>query len=229
MKLILHKLKEGFVITSDEEIRKGDLVIKENGIMNYAMGLDTINTTEMWSEAGWKKVIAQQDQIDFSALTEEEYKMIGWVDCLKFAKEYFQAQREFHQDDFYRNAEPHQKDELYKRHDDLMSPIFVAGFQKAQELLSDRMFTEQDVEKIVKMCQDNFLNSKGISRDVVFKRVINSLIKTSWEIEVEMETIGECDCPCHDPKFIIMHFMPCCYPQTVPKFTNNKIKIIKIF
>lgn len=76
----LHKLPEGFIVTSDEQAKEGEL-----GYIPFQGG--DIKTVGKYFADDWKKVIAQQDQIDFSALTEEEQKEIGWFDIDSFIKE----------------------------------------------------------------------------------------------------------------------------------------------
>lgn len=74
----LHKLPEGFIVTSNEDIKQDDYYIawetnyatepKERWVLyNLISELNGINQ---------KKVIALQDQIDFSDLSEEECKLI---------------------------------------------------------------------------------------------------------------------------------------------------------
>lgn len=67
----LHKIKESFIVTSNEAIQKEDLVLDDKFQIfevDYIDAYTKINP--------WKKVIAQQDQIDFSSLSEEEQKEI---------------------------------------------------------------------------------------------------------------------------------------------------------
>ena len=87
-------------------------VIGDNGI-DYFLG-------------NCKKVIAQQDQINFSALSEEEQKEIGYFDVEKFALD----SSGFLEGENYAS---------YKLG-------VLNGFQKAQELLSDRRFTLEEIE-----------------------------------------------------------------------------------
>ena len=71
----LHKLPEGFIVTSDEEIKEYDKILcLEDMKIDYAT--DRTNHHRNL----FLKVIAQQDQIDLSGLLEEEQKKIGWFD-----------------------------------------------------------------------------------------------------------------------------------------------------
>jgi hypothetical protein len=71
IKYALHKLKEGFIITSDEEISLNDSILNTKTLLIEVWRHPHITTTPYF-----KKVIAQQDQIDFSALSEGEQKEI---------------------------------------------------------------------------------------------------------------------------------------------------------
>jgi len=90
----LHKLPEGFIITSNEEIKEGDFVYsKDSETIDKTKGFFICHQIEhelnvpatrfegkdYFNELQrLKKVIAQQHQIDFSALPEDDYKKIGW-------------------------------------------------------------------------------------------------------------------------------------------------------
>jgi len=80
-----------------------------------------------------RKVIAQQDQIIFSALSEEEQTEIGYFNLNKFKIRQWNNHKPLSND---LSTENGFKDGL------------ELGFQKAQELLSDRMFTLEDISKI---------------------------------------------------------------------------------
>ena len=104
----LHKLtKEGFIITSDQEIKKGDLkydiVTKKIEICDYDGKF-----------RDWKKVIAQQDQITFSEIIpKEKLNEIGWLDVEKLAFEFEKLQGNSYNNEI---------------------DFFIGGFQKAQEI-----------------------------------------------------------------------------------------------
>jgi hypothetical protein len=80
----LHKLPEGFIITSDEKPIKGDLCFDLEGNPGHKNQLYIVKCLRTSDDSYWvkhsKKLIAQQDQIDFSNLTEEEQKEIGWIE-----------------------------------------------------------------------------------------------------------------------------------------------------
>jgi len=120
---ILYKLKEGFVVTSDEEPFNTDLCLYSNQEILPFDG----NLGEIWNYELCKKVIAQQDQIDLFSLSEEEQKEIGWFDVEKLYKQYFPKLNQSKEREIGEKTG------------------FEIGFKLAQELLSDRRFTEKDL------------------------------------------------------------------------------------
>jgi len=70
----LHKLPEGFIITSNQQ--------PVNGLYldTYINKVKNTNGAEYGINEITKQVIAQQDQIDFSNLIEEEIEEIGWIE-----------------------------------------------------------------------------------------------------------------------------------------------------
>jgi riboflavin synthase alpha subunit len=199
----LHKLPEGFIISSDEKPKNGDIVISK---INYRKFLfekgDIIDDIS-------HKVIAQQDQIDFSALSEEEQKEIGWYDTIKFAREEVQNHNNIFFDSKY-NMENYGIDR------------FNAGFQKAQELLSDRRFTLEDMKKATEIALNSsyvttqhFSGHSTVKHNFTSNEIIQSLSQPkSWKVELEMEY----DLESIDSSKKVMK----------PKLTNGKIKILKL-
>lgn len=104
----LHKLPEGFIVTSNEEIKEGDIGFDGLYIFKCLKPFIANETTSgknipcfyielgkspVFHETSYiKKVIAQQDQIDFSSLLEEEQKEIRWFDVEKLALKYAEYQ-----------------------------------------------------------------------------------------------------------------------------------------
>jgi hypothetical protein len=180
----LHKLKEGFIVTSDEvpEIKKDWALDETNKLVNLWFYPEKIKG----------KLIVQQDQIDFSGLSEEEQKKIGWFDVEKLA-ELETITNEF-------NSEK----------------SFITGFQKAQELLSDRRFTLEDIRRAWK----EGYNERNLDE------YIQSLSQKSWSVEIEMEEMCKHDCM----KFQLNGINSTCCGEKIltSKLTNGKIKIIKL-
>lgn len=140
MKTYLHKLREGFIITSDEHWETGDSLydFKDNvfrtcKISHFPNGKEV---KDRWC----KKVIAQQDQIDFSGLSIDDQKKIGWFDVKKLAAKQVKGDNQAFVNSPY-NMENYGFD------------MYCTGFQKAQYLLSDRMFTLEDMHKAIAMAK----------------------------------------------------------------------------
>jgi hypothetical protein len=198
----LHKLPEGFIVTSDEKVTKDD--IKWHHITGIRQALVDGNYTNQF------KVIAQQDQIDFSGLSEEEQKEIGWFDTFKL----------FNQVDGSCNK------------DEYEHWLFNKGFQKAQELLYDRRFTLEDIEATKDYGNHQREMDAGKIPYVTFEEFIQSLSPNSWKVELETETIkgkyiGRKQIsvtPSGEPTYINEG-----YEEILqPKLTNGKITITKI-
>jgi hypothetical protein len=189
----LHKLPEGFIVTSDENLNEGNTIININ---NFEI-------VENWQGHGstdwWRKVIAQQDQIDFSALSEEEQKKIGWFDIEMLVNQLFEKES---------------NNILHPQYQMRLS--FINGFQKAQELLSDRRFTLEHMEAAAcfgMLLEQSKDDPYKLSNDEEWKGFLQSLSPTSWKAEVEMELLPQA----------YGHGEYC-----QPKLTNGKITITKI-
>ena len=163
MKTHLHKLAEGFIIISDENIKEED-----------------------W----FYKVIAQQVQIDFSALSGKEQKKIGWFDVEKLAfKEFMFPEKLFY---VMKNSSQNEYllEEEYGKQNTVVyfqCVAFIKGFQKAQELLSDKRFTLEDMQKALQELSIRYSNGYDRDFDIDFQEadfIIQSLSKPkSWEVE----------------------------------------------
>jgi len=217
----LHKLPDGFIVTSDEEIIQNDTCL--NWYNNPLTLMYNINVGgKDWEEnkKGFLKVIAQQDQIDFSSLSEEEQKKIGWFDVDKLAELAWLEKAATSTSLQWLSSKATFKE------------IFKDTFQKAQELLSDRRFTEKDLKDASIMYAQWLIGGTPSLRvaqnpEERFKQIIESLSQPkSLEIEIEMEykdgfgywydytpMIQECN---KEP-FALR-----------PKLTNGKIKITKL-
>jgi hypothetical protein len=194
----LHKLPQGFIATSDEDIRKEDRVLLKDKILDvlsfnegvleehlnkYGNSLSTCYNVKVGhficfpESLKGKKIIAQQDQIDFSALTEEEQKEIGWYDMDNII---VPLSKEIVMD---RNGNP----------DKTLVSFGREIFQKAQELLSDRDVSHNILnhlcDKMDSISQEQIdKDSFQLGRYRTFKYVfdyIQSLSQKSWKIEIE--------------------------------------------
>jgi hypothetical protein len=189
----LHKLPQGYVLTSDEKIKEGNYCFYEptSNLLQY-------NNTSFLLNADFKKVISQQDQFDFSALSPEDQKEIGWVDV----EELYPAGK--------RGAMsiPSRKEcNNYLRQE---------GFRKAQELLGG--FTLEDIKTAFKAGEKY---GSQVSTKGNIDEYIQSLSQPkSWEVEVEMETV-------YEDKLEGTEFIPRPVSKQ-PKLTNGKVKVLKI-
>ena len=88
---------------------------------------------------------------------------------------------------------------------------FIAGFQKAVEILSDKKFSEEDMLKAIEMYY---------GKDKIFIEIIQSLQKTEWDVDIVMEK--EVGTKLHDDgrEFFIID-------GTKPKLDANGCLILK--
>jgi hypothetical protein len=194
----LHKLPEGFIVTSDELIKDRDFTLSPTDNKVFQMHKVFVSV----DIENYKKVIAQQDQINFSGLSEEEQKRIGWFDLYVEAQNYAISTKS-------PNREAHRAG-------------YVKGFQKAQELLSDRRFLEDDLKiAMIFGTMRSKLTSKEL--DDCLPTLVQSLSQPkSWEVELEME-----ECETHRLDECYSRFQ-CCENPIKPKLNNGKIIITKI-
>jgi hypothetical protein len=160
MKLTLHKLPEGFIVTSDEKY-KGERCKTLEEYYSKFYSTDCGNTEEI--------IITKQDQIDFSTLSEEEQKKIGWFDLKKISDNWL-----------YYNLYNMPRGYPLKP----MEYGVQQGFQIAQKILSDRSFTLEDMIDFAKYQQDYKENASVEDNFQTWKLKFMSQPK-SWEIECE--------------------------------------------
>ena len=173
MKATLYKLKEGWVLCSDEELPvgyRGSMFFTKGGFLTETMGIHLAGL--------FRKVLTQSP--DFSLLSEEDAKRIGWFDYSQFS------------DSFTNQIE----DSLTKA---LVSTAMRAAYLKALELTSDRRFTEDDLLKAISLAKvaktsdglinmDNWISDgyEGAESAYSSKEIIQSLSQPkSWEVEVD--------------------------------------------
>ena len=63
------------------------------------------------------------------------------------------------------------------------------GFQKALEILGDKKFSEEDIEKAIEFGHKTYHSWKDRNEE----KFIQSLQQTEWEVDIEMEYVGECN------------------------------------
>ena len=198
-KYTLHKLSEGFIITSDEQQLRDYKGLMLNTVVNKLftdMGVSLMRD--------FKKVIAQQDQIDFSALSEEEQKEIGWFDVEKLANEYSDYETKSKWGDIVRNT--------YKE-----------GFKKAQELLSDRKFTLDDILDAWELgAKEGLPLTRQKKEDL-----IQSLSQPkSWSVELDVEHILFTNASSSDLELSVNGLQDVVFSN--PKLTGGKVKMLKL-
>ncbi len=209
MKFFLHKLPEGFIVTSDKK------VVGTTGFNGETNEIEFFCSHPKYDEWGLE-IIAQQNQIDFSALSEKKQKEIGWFDW-KTHIGYLAIEDA-------KNAAKLNSNWGNSQWSIAFSSGFEQGFQKAQELLSDRKFTLEDMRNCFAVAQNKgaFHMKRQMKTGELtfadFDTYIQSISKNVWEVEIEMEpyTVGE------------MANLPIGTVNAKPKFINGKIKILKI-
>jgi hypothetical protein len=210
----LHELPNGYVLTSDERLTQStQLTIYD---LKYKLGVDVGDIKETLP------VVAHD--FDFSSLSPEEQKEIGWFDVESIFNTLFPN---YH---------------LLKFTD--LKDGFIEGFQKAQELLGG--FTLEDMLGFYYWLKKSYGPTKPLEEaqivhrttpDKIVEMFIQSLSQPkSWSVEVEMEE-NQCDgCVAGYPIVDGVHKIP--YPSgsiacqkekyNKPKLTNGKAKILRI-
>ena len=220
MKAKLIKLQDKFILVSDEEIKEGDfLLINNEDVMQMKSSYDNdVSGEDIWvgdSLNGYatykdncKKIIAGIEElpsIDFSLLSEEDCKIIGFVDVERLAKEAIQSKT---------NKIPIPTS-YWMREVDMYERLWYEGFKTAQSL-NDKMFGVKEVVELCKILISNPFEKCGKTYQELTDSYIQSLQQT-WDVGVEMkrETLYSEDGLDYQGDLI-------------PKITNNSIKIIKI-
>lgn len=203
----LIKLKEGYIIISDEALINNDNYyhkIRKTIHKTYDNADYFINNTIY---ENLKKIIAstfipELPNIDFNNLEEK----FGIVDVEKVSYNWL-----------YDNEENMPKDYPLKP----MQYGFEQGFNKCLELNKDKLYTEEDVLDAWEKGAKEGLPVTKTKKDKLLKLLQP---KTEWDIEIESETKCYCGhtsyCECEE-----LEGKP--YIQR-PKITNNKIKILKV-
>lgn len=196
----LIKLQDKFILVSDEKIiHNATIYCEKTGLINASVcGVLPVNPRLVI--AG----IEDTPSIDFSILSEEDCKKIGYVSedrMIVAAQQYA----------------------LDKCQDNMsaLTKVKVAweeGFKTAQSL-NDNMFSLENMNEAFRLghdveredCKENYLN------------YIQSLKQNSWQVEIEVECAYGDECPSkgsYDSQYLC---------KVVPKITdNNSIKITKI-
>jgi hypothetical protein len=168
IKYTLNKLPEGFVITSNEPIEKDwkGVAYKKN-VQGYIFN-------HFYTENPWyndtKKVIAQQDQIDFTGLAEDEQKEIGYFDIKKSLEKILS--KELNYNNYWRGI-------IYG------NPQLISAIQ---ELLSDK-FTLEDMASAY---TTGYKDGAGLDKHVpqFLSEYVKSLSQPkTWTVQLEMDSV----------------------------------------
>jgi hypothetical protein len=220
MNYTLHKLPSKFIITSDEKIQEGDLMLSHSKTICRAGNSTLVNMTSI-DNTKCQKVIAEEEQINFSRLSEEVCKKIGWFDVHKIAWDITDQKYPYVSDDDDSNTQ----EEFDRWNAHWMG--FKGGFNKAQELLSDRMFTLEDIKNAFN-AGENYENTQKYPNAPDENQYIKSL--NSWKIELlgGYKCIGICERIAHDYSDNAECCTGVCANSEKPKFIDGKITITKI-
>jgi hypothetical protein len=159
----LIKTPEQFIIVSDEEIKEGDNAIH--------IGNPSFTFTESMRNLLCKdcqKVIAQQDQIDFNGFED----IVGYFDVEKLSENYI------------KDGTKHYMEKTN------VQLAFIKGFNKANELSSNKQFTLEDMEYCYNTAKRRaVMQEAGLEADLGFKNYIDTYHQQpkEWIIEIAME------------------------------------------
>lgn len=209
----LHKLPEGFIITSDEKpLIKGDKVynpniskeytkvdLRKEGEDRYSKGYHEMTgvylhvpTTNPIYEIERKVIAQQESEIDFNNLSEDDCKKIGWFDVEKRA-------------DNVVGDLPYGK---------WVKMGYIQGFKIPQKLLSDKMFTLEDLKDAFVEGHVRFTECGEFELEDKVGLYIQSLQNKSWTVELEMSYVHT--------DHVQGGF------EYFPTLNNGKVKILKI-
>jgi hypothetical protein len=177
MKTQLIKLQDKFILVSDEETKYPDYVWNGEHILGIA---------KVFKPSGQKIIagIPELPSIDFSLLSEEDCKTIGYVDIEQLACNYA-GNRKLGAGHGYPSFEAR-----------LLERGFLEGFKTAQSL-SDKMFSLEDMHQALHLINNSpNIPIIGDAIEIINKinnqreKIIQSLQQPKvWNVEVEMEGI----------------------------------------
>lgn len=168
MKLI--KLQDKFILVIDEDAKNNELLYNiENNTICRAMGD---------AEVSHFKIVAGVEflpSIDFSLLSEEDCKTIGWVDVEKLAEK------------IVINNNPNGAENFSMSVFNGLVKDIINGFKIAQSL-NDKMFSLEDMTSFAKFSVDNNVceeENRYYQYWELFK-MWQSLQQTSWDCNYEL-------------------------------------------
>jgi hypothetical protein len=162
MKATLYKLKEGYVLCSDEQPNHD-----YKGLMLFTPAMRLLNDMGVSLMGDFKKVLTQSP--DFSLLSEEDAKRIGWFDVDRMA-----------------NTDCNEL--TYNDYKHLCIRGYKVGFQKALELTG--RFTEEQVENLlIELSTETATEDGSLSDGSPAKifRWVKDKLSQYWEVEYKEE------------------------------------------
>lgn len=238
MNYILHKLDKDFIITSDEQPIEGDWcyhpeVSQEYTVFNKGVESKKLHPLKgmfQWkpTENEWykkaRKIIALRDEIDFSNLFVQEQSKIGRFEVDKMSRDF--AEKKWKN---YISRPSHKVEDFIDKllGIECSSDDWKMGFSACQELLVEKRFTLEDIERafVVGLNATVETISKKLPKEESFEYFDRklSLLKEAlsfptWEIELEMEDYVEEETGYNEKWY-----------GRRPAFVNGKVKIKFIY
>ena len=163
MKATLYKLKEGYVLCSDEGINyKSSFVDLKDNTFWVNEAKETMSKVLF---PNCKKVLTQSP--DFSLLSEEDAKRIGWFDVDEMVERFY-ISAWYPDKHSYKNG-------------------FSTGFEIYKEFTADRRFTEEEVKKILFEAVGMQIYSDD-RKDFFVHHLIQSISQPkSWQVTISEE------------------------------------------
>jgi len=208
----LIKTPEQFIIVSDEPLKVLDyFYFNIDGIQDILQVESEFHLNRIKNNKENFKVIAQQEQIDFNNFED----IVGYVDVINLSRKYA-----------FQYADPPEKIFIDRKQG------YIEGFNKANELSSNKEFTLEDMEYCYNTAKRRaVMQEAGLEADLGFKNYIDTYHQQpkEWMIEIAMEKsftgivsgglkpVGEIG-----SKGLFHH------TQLNPKLINGKIQITKI-
>jgi hypothetical protein len=218
----LIKVKEGYIIVSDKEI--------ENYYFNN-------HTKKIYLETHPKRLeVANKElnkKIRFKIVASTFIPELPNIDFNNLEKKFSIVDVEKLKDSWY-NTQKNKSESYLFQYNEMVNDALEAGIKIGLELNKDKLYTEKDLKKAIKLAQnytcdvqydDNEIMHEILKHTHSESMIIQSLQpKTEWDIKIEMETkcycghTSHCECEEIEGKPFIQR----------PRLNNNQIKILKI-
>lgn len=203
------------ILVSDEEIKENDFYYSSQGILQSkksyfedSRGLKTYHLThELWSFPCQKIIagIPELPSIDFSGLTEEEYKRIGWIDVLELSQKTYPQSTSILISDVIK---------IHNNKQNARAIAFVRGFKTAQSL-NDKKFSLEDLKLAILRGYKLGKNGGSEIDRKQEEKYLESYLSQPKVFNVEILEITE------ESQLTGVWY-------TNPKITNNSIKITEV-